>query len=190
LILIEDIYRIKTDFMKINRKDMYRILPGLLLFFVLIITTCCPFPVQRESLKLPGCEFKITDEEGQPLKDCSLTLYWMSYPHGRLEDEIAFQSDVNGEIIVREKTFQETVMPLFMHGVPEYFWKYYIFKEGYITVTGAMYDIKKGETINIDITMREGESIYFKSFKEYSEFPTGGMPRSEDGRIGGPMEMR
>lgn len=162
----------------------------LLGLLVLIITACCPIPVQRDSLRWPGCEFKITNEQGRPLANCNLILYWLSYPHGRLEGEIILHSDVNGEIAVTEEIFTETIMPLFMHGVPEYFWKYYVFKEGYVTVTGTIYDVDKGEIIHIDVTMREGKSINFDSFKDFNEFNTGGMPRSDDGRTGGPVEMR
>lgn len=161
---------------------------ALITLFVIIIAACCPIPVPRESIRWPGCEFKITDKQGQPLADCELTLYFWSYPHRKLEEELVLISDADGKIVIVEETFDETVMPLVMHGDPEYNWSYYVLKEGYVTVAGGIRYADKGEVIPIEITMREGVSRRFDTFTDFELYILT-MPRSNDGPIEGPVEI-
>ncbi len=170
------------------RLQRLSITSALLLLFILIVAACCPIPVPRESIKWPGCEFTITDEVGQPLEDCILTLYFWSYPHRRYEDELVFRSDPEGKIVVAEERFDEKVLPLMMHGVPEYHWSYHIYKEGYVTVGGGIIYVDKGEVIPIEITMCEGESALIESYDDFV-FHIIGLPYSEDGRTQGPAEI-
>ncbi len=161
---------------------------ALLLLFILIIAACCPVPVPRESMRWPGCEFMIIDEYGQPLADCELTLYFWSYPYHKLEEELILHSNADGEIIVSEATFGETVMPLMMHGVPEYHWSYYVYKEGYVTVAGGINYADEDDVIPVEITMRAGESRRFDRFYDF-KIHIITMPRSDDGRTDGPVEI-
>ncbi|MCP4231941.1 MAG: hypothetical protein GY771_17570 [bacterium] len=162
---------------------------ALLLLFILIIAACCPIPVPRESMRWPGCEFTIVNEYGQPLADCELTLYFWSYPYRTFEEELILLSDADGGIAIAEETFDETVMPLMMHGVPEYHWSYHVYKEGYITVAGGIVYTDESEVIPVLITMREGESVYFDSFEDF-KLNLIGMPRSDDGHTEGPVEIK
>lgn len=130
----------------------------LLLFIMIsILSMGCPIPVPQNTIMQPKMQFQTLDPQGKPIEGQKVEVTLGSHPHGKYHYTHFFKSDQNGLVSIKELKKTKWVMPLMMHGVPQYFWVICAHNPKYKTYRKRFY-INRKTTFKEKITFKEGKS--------------------------------
>ena len=102
-------------------------IPVAVVLVIMAVCVClaplaCFIPVQRTSQVCPGGLVQVEDADGRPIAAATVTVQRWSAPHHQPEGEWQAVTDAAGNASFTATEEEETIMPLMMHGVPEYSW--------------------------------------------------------------------
>lgn len=91
----------------------------------------CFVGIDRTVTVRPGGEVTVKGTDGEDLPGASVTVYRLSYPHDMPGGDWTVTTNARGVASFVATEEEETVRPLMMHGVPEYYWQVCAEAEGY-----------------------------------------------------------
>lgn len=109
-----------------------------IVLLVLALASCCPFPWPRVTLIRPGGTVRVLDaQKGEPLEDATVIVRrYRLGPPPRIETHtFEERTDASGEASFEIELGKETVMPLFMHGVPQWAFEVCVVHEGHVSAS-------------------------------------------------------
>ena len=95
---------------------------GLLIVLVLPCLGC-PIPIPRSTVLQPKVTLQVQDPAGNPVAGAPVAVTLGSQPHSRRHHTRVFITDRTGHVGLEEIRKTKWVMPLMLHGVPQYFWE-------------------------------------------------------------------
>jgi hypothetical protein len=128
--------------------------PALAVAVALMLGGCLP----KMLVTQPDLTLHVFSQAGEAVA-AGVTLHWWEYPHRRQRGTSIAATDAQGTVVFSETTESEVLMPLVPHGVPAYNWYFCVEAENYRTLIGTVSDVAPGETIEITLTLRSGESL-------------------------------
>lgn len=91
----------------------------------------CFVGVDRTVTVRPGGEVTVRSAAGEDLPGATVTVYRFSHPHDMPGGEWVATTDARGVVTFDATQEEQTVRPLMMHGVPEYYWRVCAEAEGH-----------------------------------------------------------
>jgi hypothetical protein len=106
---------------------------------VLAIALAGCIPVKKTYVTWPGRAVRVVDAKGS-IPEAKVQVVRVEHPYSREVETRSFTADENGEVkLVEEKTVKK-VMPLMMHGVPQYSFRACAEATGHASVTKEWWD--------------------------------------------------
>lgn len=118
---------------------------------LLIATGCCPIPVPKEYVAVPGVTFEVT---GAPAEGAEVMLVRNERPYIEPPATLVLRerTDADGRVAFDEARETRTVMPLMMHGVPQYVFSWCVSAPGRAAVAGRL----DGEVVPVVLEAGDG----------------------------------
>lgn len=159
--------------MRTRRRGWAAVQMGGLVGLLLVAAACCPIPVAREYVVVPGVSFHVKDEAGAPVQGAEVWLVRAIRPESPGRTEIRrVPTDSDGVVRFVEQRAFETTLPLLIHGVHQYFWTWCVQgPEGAVAGwLGTAWPPREGPTGEVEVTVpvdgtrcgeRYGDAVVF-----------------------------